>query len=289
MSQKISQFVKVSALLAIAATGTVVNPTVAQAGPWDYAVAGKNNGTGGMTYDYQGIAFKEEGNDIFVALNTNMKLGAHAENTYKGELITYGDLFLNFTGKSFKEASDAGQLFGVHFATTGSQSGVQQTGLYRNVKAKSTARQNHGWHNVNAWSNAVGGNNSYGDLKSSDSYFAGQQTGQNKILNAIDTGEKVGDIFMMSATDLAAKGLNFASATGSRGEKADGSVTFGFRFQKTADFNAGNFIANLFAECGNDGLAIKSMMETGRVPEPATMAGLAVVGGLGMLRRKRRR
>jgi PEP-CTERM motif len=277
---------KVSALVAITAGVTVVvNPSQAQAGPWDYAVGGQNNGTGGSVFDYRGIAIKEEGNDIIIALNTNMTLNG---SLWRNEVINYGDLFLNFSGKSFKEASDAGELFGVHFATVGSQSGVQDVGLYKNVKAKNTTRQNYGWHNTTSWSNAVKGNNSYGDLTSSDSYFAGQQTGQKAILNAIDTGTKIGGLMMMSSGDLAAAGLNFASATGSKGEQAEGTVTLGFKITKTADFKAGNFIANLFAECGNDGLAIKSVLAQGKVPEPATMAGMALVGGLGLLRRKRR-
>ncbi|MEX0269713.1 PEP-CTERM sorting domain-containing protein, partial [Leptolyngbyaceae cyanobacterium UHCC 1019] len=46
-----------------------------------------------------------------------------------------------------------------------------------------------------------------------------------------------------------------------------------------------NFIATLFAECGNDGMAI----ESAAVPEPTTMAGLALAGsGLTLLRRRRR-
>ncbi len=312
MSLNLLKLAKVSALIAVATGAAVIsNPTQSQATPvqgtitnsavkpaapapapvvglWDYAIGGINNGTGGKVYDFQGIAIQERGNDVFVALNTNMKLGAQAANTYNGELITYGDLFLNFTGQNFKQASDAGKLMAVHFATTGSQSGVSQVGLYNNVTAKNITLQNYGWNNTTQWSNAVGGNNSYGDLTATDSYFAGQQSGSGTLLNAIKTGKKVGDIMMLDSQQLTGLGLNFASERGAKGEKADGSVTFGFKFAKTADFKSGNFIANLFAECGNDGLAIKSSFARGRVPEPATMVGMAVVGGLGLLRRKRR-
>jgi hypothetical protein len=296
ISLNVLKLAKVSALIAVATGVTVVvNPAQSQAAPasapaslWDYAIAGSGNGTGGAVYDYKGIAIKESGNDVFVALNTNMKLGAQAANTYNGELITYGDLFLNFTGQNFKQASDAGKLMAVHFATVGSQSGVSQVGLYNNVTAKNVTLQNYGWNNTTQWSNAVGGNNSYGDLTATDSYFAGQQSGTGTILNEIKTGKKVGDIMMLDAQQLAGLGLNFGAERGAKGEKADGSVTLGFKFAKTADFKAGNFIANLFAECGNDGLAIKSSFAKGRVPEPATLAGMAVVGGLGLLRRKRR-
>jgi hypothetical protein len=287
MSLNILKLAKVSAVVAVAAgIAVVANPSQAQATPWDYSVAGTNNGTGGSDYDYRGIAIKESGNEIFIAINTGMGLQG---SQWSNETINHGDLFLNFSGKNFKEASDAGQLFGVKFATAGSQSGVSEVGLYKNVKAKSVTAQNYGWGNTTAWSNAVRGNNSYGDMRSNNAYF-GDQTGSGKILNSIDTGTKVGGLLMMSAQELAAKGLNFTPQRGANGELANAAVTLGFRFTKTADFNAGNFIANMFAECGNDGLAIKSNLSRGyKVPEPTAMAGMAVVGGMSLLRRLRRR
>jgi hypothetical protein len=288
MSLNILKLAKVSAVVAVAAgIAIVANPSQAKASPWDYAVAGSGNGTGGAAYDYRGIAIKEDGNDIIVAINAGMGLQG---SNYNGEIINHGDLFLNFSGTNFKAASDAGKLFGVHFATAGSQSGVSEVGLYKNVTAKNVTQQNYGWNNTTQWSNAVGGNNSYGDLKSSDSYFAGQQSGSYTILNEIKTGTKVGGLLMMNAQELAANGLNFGAQRSAKGEKADAAVTLGFRFTKTADFKAGNFIANMFAECGNDGLAITSNLTRGyKVPEPTAMAGMAVVGGMSLLRRLRRR
>jgi hypothetical protein len=261
---------------------------------WDYAIGASGNGTGGDVFDYKGIALRETEDTLFVALNTNMTLaGANWTSGGRTETINYGDLFFNFSGKTFKEASDQGLLSAVHFATQGSDSGVSQVGLYNNVKAKSVARYNFGWNNVTDWSNRVGGNNSYGDLTSSDAYFAGQQTGsgltvggkaQGAILNSIASGNKVGDIMMMNNSQLTAAGLNF----GKFGAAANGTQTLGFSFKKTKDFKTGSsFIANLFAECGNDGLAIKSAITKRKVPEPATMGGLALVGGLAMLRRRR--
>jgi hypothetical protein len=287
MSLNILKLAKVSAVVVVASgIAVVANPSQAKAGPWDYTVAGTGNGTGGAAYDYRGIAIKEDGNDIIVAINAGMGLQG---SNYNGEIINHGDLFLNFSGTNFKAASDAGNLFAVHFATAGSQSGVSEVGVYKNVTAKSVTAQNYGWGNTTAWSNAVGGNNSYGDLKSNDTYF-GDQTGSGKILNEIKTGTKVGGLLMMNAQELAANGLNFSTQRGAKGEKADAAVTLGFRFTKTADFKAGNFIANMFAECGNDGLAIKSNFTRGyKVPEPTAMAGMAVVGGMSLLRRLRRR
>jgi hypothetical protein len=261
---------------------------------WDYAIGGSGNGTGGAIFDYKGIALKETEDTLFVALNTNMTLaGGLWTSGGVTKTINYGDLFFNFSGKNFKEASDQGLLSAVHFATQGSDSSVTQVGLYSNVKAKSVARENFGWNNVTDWSKAVKGNNSYGDMTSSDAYFAGQQTGsgltvngkaQGAILNSIASGNKVGDIMMMDSSQLTSAGLNF----GKFGAAANGTQTLGFSFKKTKDFKVGsNFVANLFAECGNDGLAIKSAITKRKVPEPATMGALGLVGGLAMLRRRR--
>jgi hypothetical protein len=292
---KVFGTVAVAAVItAVAAPQQAKADLLPDASGWDYAIGGSGNGTGGAIFDYKGIALKETEDTLFVALNTNMTL-AGADWTSGGvtKTINYGDLFFNFSGKNFKEASDLGLLSAVHFATQGSDSSVSQVGLYNNVKAKSVTRNNFGWNNNTDWSNAVGGNNSYGDMTSSDTYFAGQQSGsgltvggkaQGAILNSIASGNKVGDIMMMNSSQLTSAGLNF----GKFGAAANGTQTLGFSFKKTKDFKVGSsFIANLFAECGNDGLAIKSAITKRKVPEPATMGGLALVGGLAMLRRRR--
>jgi hypothetical protein len=282
MSLNLRQLAQISAVAAVAVTAVVSAPTQAQAADWDYATGGIGNGTGGSVFDYRGLAVKETNDSITIAINSGMDLNGQSWNGSHGtEIINHGDLFFNFTGKSFKEASDSNQLMAVNFARLGSQTGAASTGVYANVSAKSVATYNYGWNNVTDWSNAVRGNNSYGDLNSSSSYFAGQQTGTGKILNSINTGNKVGDIMMMSSTQLSAAGLNFAA------NGATGTKTIGFTFQKTAGFKLGSFVANLFMECGNDGAAISSSFKR-KVPEPAFMTGMAVVAGLGLLRRRRR-
>jgi hypothetical protein len=283
MSLNLRQFAQISAVAAVALTAVVSAPTQAQAADWDYATAGKNNGTGGKVFDYEGLAVKETNDSITIAINSGMDLNGQSWNGSHGtEIINHGDLFFNFTGKSFKEASDSNQLMAVNFARLGSQTGAASTGVYANVSAKSVATYNYGWNNTTDWQNYVGvNNNSYGDLKANSSYFAGQQTGSNKILNSINTGNKVGDIMMMSSAQLSAAGLNFAA------NGATGTKTLGFTFKKTPGFKLGSFVANLFMECGNDGAAITSKLKR-KVPEPAFMTGMAAVAGLGLLRRRRR-
>lgn len=283
-----SIFAKVAGLTAaVLCVSFVVNPSQAKANDlngWDYAIAGNNNGSGGSIFDYKGIAIKESGDSVLVAINANMSLQG---TLYQKEIINYGDLFFNFTGKTFKQASDAGQLIGIHFASNGSQSGVSQVGVYSNVKAKSVTAQNYGWNNLTDWSNWTKSanhgvfNDSYGDLTARDSYFAGQQSGKDTILNEIQSGQKVENLLMLSSSQLFAEGLNFGQLG------ANGSQTLGFSFKRTADFKAGTFVANLFAECGNDGLAIRSSLK--QVPEPASTAGLFAAASFGLLGRRRRR
>jgi hypothetical protein len=117
---------------------------------------------------------------------------------------------------------------------------------------------------------AVAGDDQFGDLRSTDPYFAGQQVGDWTPLNAIAAGNKAAPIQLLNLTQLATDGLNFAAFPG-----VVGSQTFGFSFEKPPDFGEGAFIANIFAECVNDGLAIASHTQTSNqaVPEPATLLG----------------
>jgi hypothetical protein len=65
---------------------------------------------------------------------------------------------------------------------------------------------------------------------------------------------------------------------------ATGQYTFGFSIDKSK-LQTGNFVASLFAECGNDGVVIngKILGDTGirSVPESSPLAGLAVIGMVG--------
>jgi MYXO-CTERM domain-containing protein len=282
MALQFRQIAQFAAVAVVAATAIVAAPGQAKADTlfdgWAYTKAGVGNGTGGSVFDYQGLAIKDTGDSITVAINSGMDLNG---SLWRDEIVNHGDLFFNFTGKSFKEASAAGELMAVNFAQLGSQSGATETGVYANVSAKNVTTQNYGWHNTNGWKAAVNGNHSYGDMTSDDAYFAGQQTGTKAILNSIGTGTRVGSIMNLSSAQLSAAGLNFGHVG------AAGTQTLGFSFKKTPGFKLGSFVANLFMECGNDGIAIRSNL-TQKTPEPAFMTGMAIVGGLGLLRRRRR-
>ena len=113
------------------------------------------------------------------------------------------------------------------------------------------------------------------DLSSDDPYFG------NSTLNIIESGTKIGDIDLLDQGQLSNLGLDFGHFN------AAGDYTFGFSFDKSL-LPEGNYIAHLFAECANDGMAIEGDIKG--VPEPSSMTGLAMLGAtlVGSQLRKRR-
>jgi hypothetical protein len=68
---------------------------------------------------------------------------------------------------------------------------------------------------------------------------------------------------------------------------ATGDHTFAFSIDRSMLPNS-SFIANLFAECGNDGVALNG--EVKDVPEPSALGGLTFLGlvvGANRLRRRK--
>ena len=252
-------------------------------GGWNYAIDSFSDGVtgpqvGGGEFEFYGIAVKETSDTAFIAINSNLSLAGYADSAAQRGNINYGDLFFNFSGQNFNTANANGNLFAVRFAA-GNDSGVATTGVYSNVSAKSVTQLNSGFTNLTQFNTRVqsaGGTPSMGDLSATDPYF--QQTGENTALNSISSGTKVGEISSLTLATLSALGLNFAQF------KAVGSQTIGFSFNKSA-MPSGNYIANLFAECANDAIALKGSFEKGStepVPEPGTvlgtLAGFAIMG-----------
>ncbi len=252
---------------------------------WNYAIDSFTDGVtggqvGGGEFEFYGIAVKETSDTAFIAINSNLNLAGYADSAAQRGNINYGDLFFNFSGQNFNTANANGNLFAVRFAA-GNDSGVATTGVYSNVIAKSVTQLNSGFTNLTQFNTRVqsaGGTPSMGDLSATDPYF--EQNGP--ILNSIAVGTKVGEINSLTPAALSALGLNFAQFN------AVGSQTIGFSFNKSS-MPSGQYIANLFAECANDAIAIKgsfSQESAEAVPEPSTVFGTLV--GLGILAAKRK-
>ena len=280
-------------LCAIVAVHQPITAAATLSNGWNYAIDSFNDGVtgpqiGGGEFEFYGIAVKETSDTAFIAINSNLSLAGYADSAAQRGNINYGDLFFNFSGQNFNTANANANLFAVRFAP-GNDSSVATTGVYSNVTAKNVTQTNDGFSSLaqfNARVQSAGGTPSMGDLSATDPYF--QQTGNWSILNSIATGKKVGEINFLTPAALSAIGLDFAHFN------ATGSQTIGFSFNKSA-MPSGSYVANLFAECANDAIAIKSSFEKASaeaVPEPSTifgtLAGLSILG-LGAAKRKMKR
>ena len=274
-------------ITATAAAGFIgLSGQAAQAGQfhngWNYAIDSFSDGSGGSSFEIKGMAIKETKNNVFVALTGGMPLVGVEDSVAAGGNIGWGDLFFNFSGKNFQAASASNNLLGIRFAGT-NDSGAAATGVYTGVSAKSVSGSNHGYTSLD-WYYDAGFErpNSQGtDLPNAQAvydyfYPASVATDPNEnntpLLNVINTGTKVGDV--VALTDLSS--VDFAHF----GADAVGTHTIGFKFDRSL-FGSGNYIANLFLECGNDGIALE-------VPEPVGLVTFAALGlmGSGLLRRK---
>ncbi len=269
-----------AALCLISATGEQ-----AQAGQlyqdWNYGIDAFNDGSGGSQYEIKGMAIKETADSIFVALTGGTPLTGVSDSMAADGNIGWGDLFFNFSGKDFQTASNEGSLFGVRFAGT-NDSFVNQVGVYGNVKADSVTTTNHGYGSLKQYYNAgwEKTNTQGTDLPTANAaynYFYGSTVARNPttsntpILNAIKSGNFLGGIDLLNITELNQAGLDFGHFS------ANGSQTVGFKFNRSLlPQQGGNFVSNLFIECGNDGVALHGQLKA--VPEPSSLAGIAVVG-----------
>ncbi|WP_199246234.1 XDD3 family exosortase-dependent surface protein [[Phormidium] sp. ETS-05] len=236
---------------------------------WNYGIDSFADGSGGEAYNIRGMAVKESQGNIFVALTGGTPLNGVSNSSAADGNIGWGDLFFNFTNKNFTTANNSNSLFGIRFAGT-NDSGAATTGVYSNVKATGVATTNHGYSSLQQYYNS-GWNkaNTQGtDIPTKQAAF--DYFGTGSIMNVIQSGTKVGNINMLTASDLSAQGLNFRNF----GSGAVGSQTIGFSFSKEL-LGEGDYIANIFLECGNDGVALKGSVS---VPEPTSTVGLAFLG-----------
>lgn len=281
---KLNKFATIFATVAATATVIGITGQAANAGTikggWNYAIDSFHDGvTEGRvnqsTFEFYGIAIKEDAEKIYVALNTNLSLNGKASASSGNGLISYGDLLFNFTGNNVTDAN--GDFFAIRFDDK-NDANVRSTGVYSNVTAKSVTTSNSGFHNLNSgylnhkdYVNNRGGNASMADLSQSDAYF------DNQTLNVIQSGTKVGDIDYLTVNDFNELNLDFGQFN------AFGSQTIGFGFDKSL-LPTGDYLAQLLAECANDGMAITGTFignpgGSEDVPEPIT--GFIAAAGLG--------
>ncbi|OUL29238.1 exosortase [Nostoc sp. RF31YmG] len=249
---------------------------------WNYGIDAVGDGSGGDTFDIKGMAIKDSGDKIYVALTGGMPLAGTTDsddywNPGHSVHIGWSDLFFNLSGQDFQTASQNGQLVGVRFANYDNS---LQTGVYTGVTAKSTTTQHGGYSNLKWYYDwGWGKTNTQGtDLATTQDVYnyyyksaiASNPTQDNTpILNAIGSGTKVGNISMLGTQDLTNVGLDFSHFS------ALGDYTIGFSLDK-ALIGSGNYVSNIFLECGNDGVALKGNLQS--VPESSGGIGLVLAG-----------
>jgi hypothetical protein len=219
-------------------------------------------------YEFRSIAIGEDATNIYVVLNGSMPLAGVEAPTAEDGNIGWGDLFFNFAPASgFNAANATANLFAVRFSPT-NDSGAPSTGVYAGVTAKNVTTVNSGFSSLSQYNQtiqALGGTPSFGGLDATTPYF--DQTGP--IFNEIGSGSKIGDIQYLTTPDL---DRLHAPQTGDR------TQDIGFSFDKHL-LPIGQFIANVFAECANDGVAIQGETQSAKqVPESSTLPGLEVMG-----------
>jgi hypothetical protein len=319
----------ISKLLSIATAAVCVSLVSGQAakagtlGPdWTYTMDSFTDGHGesntvgaGSNYEMFGMAMKAQDGIISIAFNANVALAGNAHSRAADGNIGWGDVLFNFSGKSLKDASAAGSLFGIRFADT-NDSGVASTGVFSGVTAKSVASTNSGFSTFSQYQSVVGNTtvaNANGSLTTQKGQigYGGATVAEAKSyltnvngvsqdtsygqLNSINTGTKVGDISFLGATEIASLSKGFAGLGGI------GRNTIGFSFSQTLlgkFMEPANAVITLLEECTNDGMMLNATLPSispstppvtpgggEPVPEPMTMLGMAL-GGFGLIKGK---
>lgn len=248
---------------------------------WSYGIDSLTDGSGGSGYEIKGIAIKQTSNQVYVALTGGTPLTGVTDSQAQGGAIGWGDLFFNFSGKDFKTANNEGSLLGIRFAGT-NDSSAATTGVYTNAKAVSVATANRGYSSLKQYyDSGFDRVNTQGDdiatKGAAYDYF-----GKGEIKNVIGSGTKVGNINLLTGSELSIAGLDFGQFS------AAGPETIGFSFDRSL-LKTGSFLANIFLECGNDGVAIAGSIPAQSVPEASPVLGLgavALVFGVAQLRKR---
>ncbi|NEQ95171.1 MAG: PEP-CTERM sorting domain-containing protein [Cyanothece sp. SIO2G6] len=251
---------------------------IAQAGTfhngWTYAIDSFNDGFDegligeDSPVEIYGLATKEEGDRLYFAFNSNLGLNGVPKRRAYNNRISYGDLFLNFSDSdALNLATD--DVYAIRF--NASNDTPQRVGLYQNPSAASLTQANLGFAKRDSYHAAVenlGGAISYGDVAAD--YFANDPSSPTTLYG----GSLIGGIEFTS--DLAALDLDFGHFG------ATGEHTVGFSVDRNL-LPHESFIAHLFIESGNEGIALSSgdrhddPVQSKEVSEPSLGLALSLI------------
>lgn len=267
---------------------------------WNYGIDsfrdGISNGDLGGVFEMYGLGIKQDGDTIYVGIDGRFPLtgGRPLASALNGS-IAWGDLFFNFTGNALANAQ--GNLFGVRFASDNDAS-VTPLGLYRNVAGRNIAPQNNGFASYAAHAQEVlsqRGLPALGELTDAEArtYL------NNASWNVMSAGQQVADSVFEALDSAALSTLGF-DLNGALGgvlpaqSPTYGATrqTFGFKFTR-GEGMVGDFVAHVFAECLNDGIAVRGNFtpegdQPKSTPEPLSLLGLIGVGAALSARSRRK-
>jgi uncharacterized membrane protein YkoI len=221
---------------------------------WMYATDYIGDATGSDKLEMYGMAVKRDADMIFVALNANMnpKEGYRYKSAQGGN-VNFTDVVLDFGGD---------KQYAVHFAENDNLGRLDGKGVYTNLVLKDVTKANAGWSTFKSYSNRKP-EADLGDIpieNTSDFYFNNIWDDSRRIPHMIESGDRVANdgFTILNRDELEALGLDFpANLDQAKTEGEVGDYTFGFVFNKTDDMT-GDFIAYVFTECINDGIALKT-------------------------------
>lgn len=257
---------------------------------WHYAIDSSDDGSGGSSYEYRGLAFTTKGGKVYVAMSSNMLDTGNVVGGALNGRVSHGDVYFNFSNHNLDTVADFNDpnVFGVRFDplndSLGNIGGSNTTlGVFDQLTAISLTAANTGYGTLLAYNNAGFGRltDSMADLESTlgdVKAYLGDQT----MYPNFSQGRQLGGITLLNRTQLLTEGLDFANF----GIDLGSNKVFGFSFNQSL-LPGGNFTMHLMQECINDGMALQGS----NVPEPGTYAmlgaGLLSMGGL--IRRRRAR
>ena len=210
-------FAVASTLTTVAATALIAPAASANAftgtyDGWTYIQDAAYDSTGGRhKYEIFGLAAKQVGHQLQVAINANMGLAGEYEGRAADNNISFGDLLLKFDQATY----------GVRFAP-GNDSEVTGTGVFANITTKDVTAANAGWSRRTSYKSNQPDARFYGDARD-DAFFG--NNAYRSTATVMASGTKVGDI-----SDLNSGLLDFSAAFGGA---PVGTDTVGFAFDLT--------------------------------------------------------
>jgi hypothetical protein len=225
-------------------------------------------------FELFGMAYAESEDEVFFAFTSNMpSQGVNYSGAADGH-VGWGDLFINLNpSQGMDEAQGQDSLYGIRFSWT-NDSGLDDmgdtlAGVYKKVTTGDVTAVNGGYSNYNTYQNQVtnkGGTVEYIDGMSNSQakdYLGGAALHGHSV---ITSGEKVGGIDMLTDSELAALGLDFAGE-GGFGDTGANTVTFGFKFARSL-LPGGelNWVAHIIEECANDSMGMSGTFQAYNPP-----------------------